>query len=135
MTGGTPDGHDDGAQSGLTRGNIMLDPQFLAESAVGASTLTFDRAVATAAAVVALAGAVMGGLALLRPAGGGSPRNSRIALATGVVGVVVGVWVLATADGGPGTGNGVIGGYAGVLFGLLAVLLGGLVLARSRSRT
>jgi hypothetical protein len=43
-----------------------------------------------------------------------------VALAAGVVGAVVGMLVLATADGGPGTGNGVVGGYAGVMFGLIA---------------
>jgi hypothetical protein len=50
----------------------------------------------------------------------------------GVAGTLVGILVLAIADGGPGTGNGVVGGYAGVLFGLIAVLLGGLALLRSR---
>jgi hypothetical protein len=109
----------------------MLSLGYLAESAVGASTLTTDRAVATAAAVVALAGAVMGGLALLRSTGGSRPR---MALGAGILGAIVGAWVLATADGGPGSGNGVVGGYAGVVFGLVAVVLAGLALARSRSR-
>jgi hypothetical protein len=112
----------------------MLDLQYFAESAVSGSTLTSDRAVATTAAVVALAGAVTGGLALLR-SGGGKPRSPLLALGAGVLGVIVGAWVLATADGGPGTGNGVVGGYAGVAFGLIAVVLAGLALVRSRTRT
>ncbi|GAB3831078.1 DUF6223 family protein [Dactylosporangium cerinum] len=99
----------------------------LAES-VSSSTLTTDRLVATVAAFVALAGAVTGVLALAR----GSRRRQFIALAAGAVGVVVGVLVLATADGGPGTGNGVVGGYAAIVFGLAAVVLGGLAVARSR---
>ncbi|MEU4622049.1 DUF6223 family protein [Actinoplanes sp. NPDC023801] len=115
-------------------GNTMLDLRYFAESAVGASTMTSDRAVATASAIVALAGAVLGGLALLRPTGG-NPRRAVAALGAGLLGAVAGVWVLATADGGPGTGNGVVGGYAGVAFGLIAVLLAGLALTRSRTRT
>ena len=47
----------------------------------------------------------------------------------------VGILVLATADGGPGTGNGVVGGYAGVVFGLVAALLGGLALLSWRRRS
>jgi hypothetical protein len=31
--------------------------------------------------------------------------------------------VPATVDGGPGTGNGVVGGYAGVVFGVIAALV------------
>jgi hypothetical protein len=40
------------------------------------------------------------------------------------------IW--ATADGGPETGNGVVGGYAALAIGLIAVVLGGLALTRSR---
>jgi hypothetical protein len=112
----------------------MLDLQHLAESAVSGSTLTSDRAIATMAALVALAGTVAGVLALRR-SGGGRPRSLLLTLSAGLLGVVVGVWVLVTADGGPGTGNGVVGGYAGVAFGLIAVALAGLAVVRSRSRT
>lgn len=104
----------------------------LAESTVGASTMTGDRIVATAAALVALAGAVTGALVLARAARRGGNRRPLFALAAGAVGVLTGALVLATADGGPGTGNGVVGGYAAVAFGLIAALLGGLAIARSR---
>ena len=107
----------------------MINPLLLAGSTVGAATLTVDRAVATAAALVALAAAIVGGLALARSTG---PRRSLVALAAGAVGAFVGILVLVTADGGPGTGNGVVGGYAAVVFGLTAALLGGLALLRSR---
>ena len=36
--------------------------------------------------------------------------------------------------GGPGSGNGVIGGAAALVLGLIAMALGGLALARSRRR-
>ena len=46
--------------------------------------------------------------------------------------MVVGGLVLAVADGGPGTGNGVVGGALALVLGLIAMVLGGLALARSR---
>ncbi|WP_229070506.1 DUF6223 family protein [Actinoplanes sp. DH11] len=98
--------------------------------AANAYTLTGDRIVATAAALIALAAAVAGGLALRRPAG----RSSALALAAGVVGVVVGALVVAGADGGPGTGNGIVGGYAAVALGLTAILLGALARVRKPRR-
>ena len=50
----------------------------------------------------------------------------------GLIAVVNGWLVLAIADGGPGTGNGVVGGAAAFVLGLIAMALGGLVLARCR---
>ncbi len=49
----------------------------LAASTVDAYTLTTDRLVATAAVLVALAGVIIGGLALLRPAGRYRRRDPR----------------------------------------------------------
>jgi hypothetical protein len=40
--------------------------------------------------------------------------------------------VVAAAEGGPGTGYGIVGGVAALAVGLLAVGLGALGLARSR---
>jgi hypothetical protein len=94
-----------------------------------ASTLTVDRFVASAAALVALTAVVAGGLALRRRPGRTGPL---VALAAGATGLVVGVLVVATADGGPGTGNGVVGGYVAIVLGLVAVVLGGWGRARTR---
>ncbi|WP_127505851.1 DUF6223 family protein [Actinoplanes solisilvae] len=102
-----------------------------AASTVDASALTLDRVVATAAALIALAGAVIGGLALARPTTTVS-RRSWAALIAGLVGALAGLAILATADGGPGTGNGVVGGYASIPLGLIAAVSGGLALRRSR---
>jgi len=71
-------------------------------AAVDAYTLTAGRLVGTVAALLALAGLVIGGL------------------------------VVAAADGGPGTGNGIVGGFAALVLGLIAMVLGRLALARSR---
>jgi hypothetical protein len=55
-----------------------------------------------------------------------------VALVAGPLAVVNGGLVLAVANGGPGTGNGVVGGAGALVLGLIALLLGGLALARSR---
>ena len=54
----------------------MTSTLLLVAPTVGAKTFTLDRLVATAAALVALAGAVIGGLALARSAGGNVTRRS-----------------------------------------------------------
>ncbi|MGC4895862.1 DUF6223 family protein [Micromonospora sp. DT31] len=114
----------------------MAVTDLLTASTVDAYTFTWDRAVATAAAVVALGGVVVGALALLRPATRAGDRAAGrrpvVAIAAGVIGVVAGGLVVATADGGPGTGNGIVGGYAALAFGPVACLLGGLARARAR---
>jgi hypothetical protein len=109
--------------------------QVSAQSAeVGAYTLTAARFWATAAALLALAGVVVGRVALTRSVrriGNGGTRGAIMALAAGVIAVVGGAVDLALADGGPGTGNGVVGGAAALVLGLIAAVLGWLALARS----
>ncbi|MFI5615611.1 DUF6223 family protein [Amycolatopsis sp. NPDC051903] len=102
---------------------------------VGAYTLTAARFWATSAALLGLAGAVIGGLALarsIRRIGNGGKKGALVALASGLIAAVGGAVNLAVADGGPGTGNGVIGGALALLVGLIATVLGGLVLTRAR---
>ncbi|MFF6789257.1 DUF6223 family protein [Streptomyces filamentosus] len=101
--------------------------------AADAYELTTGRLVGTTAALVALAGVIAGTIALRRARRGADGRRGALAaLVAGPAGVVVGVLNLAVADGGPGTGNGVIGGGMALLLGLAATLLGGSTLARSR---
>jgi len=50
----------------------------------------------------------------------------------GLLAVVNGGLLLAIANGGPGTGNGVVGAAGAVVLGLIAMVLGGLALAQSR---
>ncbi|MEV6966600.1 DUF6223 family protein [Hamadaea sp. NPDC051192] len=99
-------------------------------AAVAAYTLTTGRLFGTAAAFLALAGVVLGVLALIRPAA--ARRRAMLALATGAAGLIVGGFVVGLAKGGPGTGYGVVGGWAALAIGLVATVLGGLALARSR---
>ena len=94
--------------------------------------LTARRFWATAVAGLALIGVVIGGLALRRSAGRNRRLGAIVALAAGLIAVVNGGLNLAIATGGPGTGNGVVGGAAAVVLGLIGMALGGLALARSR---
>ncbi|WP_405148686.1 DUF6223 family protein [Sphaerisporangium sp. NBC_01403] len=55
-----------------------------------------------------------------------------MALAAGLACTVIGGLVVAAADGGPGTGYGIVGGYVDLVVGPIAMVLGGLALARSR---
>ncbi|MEU6658300.1 DUF6223 family protein [Streptomyces sp. NPDC046821] len=102
----------------------------LQSAAVGAYTLTAARLWATSAALLGLAGVIVG-VRALRRAGNGSV----VALATGLIATVVGALNLAVADGGPGTGNGVVGGALAVLLGLLAMELGRRARAQARRTT
>ena len=90
---------------------------------------------ATTAVALGLAGVIIGSMALVRAARrtGKSGRNGAIlALVAGVIAVVNGGLNLALATGGPGSGNGVIGGAAAFVLGLIGMALGGLALFRSR---
>jgi hypothetical protein len=55
-----------------------------------------------------------------------------VALVAGLIAVVNGGLNLAIANGGPGTGNGVVGAAGALVLGLVAIAAGGLALARSR---
>ncbi|MEV0062826.1 DUF6223 family protein [Nocardia sp. NPDC050718] len=90
--------------------------------------LTADRAIATSAAFLALFGAILGGLALARP----SSLRAAFAVGAGMLAAVVGVFVVVTADGGLGTGNGIAGGYIAGVLGVLGAALGGVALVRVR---
>ncbi|MEV3927328.1 DUF6223 family protein [Actinomadura coerulea] len=106
-----------------------------AGSQVDGGYMTNARMFAMAAALVGLAGAAIGGLALARAARrvGNSGKNGAIvALVSGLIAVVGGVVNLAVADGGPGTGNGVVGGALAIGLGLIAIVLGAVARARSR---
>ncbi|WP_406497724.1 DUF6223 family protein [Streptomyces sp. NBC_00846] len=130
------------AGAALISGLVLAEPAAADPSvqpvAASVYTLSAGRVGASLAALVGLLGAVNGGLALARHTGQGhigtwARRNGAVtALVAGLIAVVVGGSVAATADGGLGTGNGLGGAYVAMLVGLIAVTLGWL--ARSRSR-
>ena len=117
---------------------VVLVAAHLSEpAATTVQGLTTRRLWATMAAALALAGVVIGGLAVVRPASrfgtASGQLGSIVALAAGLMAVVNGGLNLAMATGGPGTGNGVVGGAAAFVLGMIAVVLGGLALARVRA--
>jgi len=105
-------------------------------AAVTVYGLTPRRLWATVAAGLALAGLVIGGLALRRSADRIETGNGRfgaiVAVAAGLIALVNGGLNLAVATGGPGTGNGVVGAAAALVLGVISMALGGMALGRSR---
>ncbi|MFJ9027670.1 DUF6223 family protein [Streptomyces sp. NPDC102274] len=104
--------------------------------AVSFYSLGLGRLGAATGALLGLAGLVVAGLALARPAGrpGAANRSLKamVAIVAGLIGMALGGLVAATADGGPGTGNGLAGAYVAMLVGLIGTVLGVLALTRSR---
>ena len=90
---------------------------------------TSRRLWATTSAVVAIVGIFAGGRALRRPRDRFSNDSKKlsaiVALVAGSVAAINGALVMALANGGPGTGNGVVGGAAALVLGLIACALGG----------
>lgn len=103
-------------------------------AAVDTYALTTGRLVGTVAGLVALIGVVIGGLALARSTRriGTGRRGANVAMVAGLTGAVIGGVVVAVADGGPGSGSGIVGGFVAVVVGLIAIVLGWLAVARSR---
>lgn len=110
--------------------SMLVHHLFTAAIGVGPLTLTSARFWAAVAALLGLAGVIIGMRALRRAASGRT--GARVAMVAGLVAVIGGAVNLAIADGGPGTGNGVVAGGMAIVLGLLAGVLGGLVVARSR---
>jgi hypothetical protein len=106
----------------------------LADAAPGITSMSTGRLGATVAAVIGLAGVVVGVLTLVRPGGwlGAGRRGVSASLAAGLIATALGGLVVATSDSGIGTGNGRGGAIVATVLGLIAVALGGLALARSR---
>ncbi|MEU5608538.1 DUF6223 family protein [Streptomyces sparsogenes] len=105
-------------------------------TAAGVYTLSAGRLGAIVAALLALTGVCVGGLALAHSAGrvrtGPGRRGAVMALAAGLTGMALGGLVAATASGGLGTGNGLGGALVALVLGLTGTALGGLALARAR---
>ncbi|MFP3991779.1 DUF6223 family protein [Streptomyces sp. E11-3] len=106
------------------------------QTAASVTTVSAGRIGATSAALLGLLGAVIGGLALARPASrfgtGNGPLGATVAQTAGLIAMAIGGLVVATADGGLGTGNGLGGAIVALMVGLIAVVLGRVALIRSR---
>lgn len=97
---------------------------------------TADRLWAGIAALLALA-TLAYGIRLLVGAARRSPEAVRKPvwwnLGLAVFAILNGVAVVLTSDAGPGSGNGIVGGYIAIVVGIAAALV--TVLARSRTKT
>ncbi len=80
--------------------------------------------------LVGVAGVVLGSRALARGAAVRGPRLAMAGLVAGTVALGLGAFVVATADGGPGTGYGIVGGFVSLAVGLVAVGVSALPLVR-----
>jgi hypothetical protein len=103
--------------------------------AVEPGAITSGRARALAAVAVGLISVVIGGLARARArrSGSGSGRTGAIvALALGLIGLILSVVHLGTSTGGFGTGGGRAGAIVALVLSLIGMSLGGLAFARAR---
>jgi hypothetical protein len=116
------------SQSWQAKEQLMSVRHLLAEATTDSYALTGGRILSMVGGLVALAGLIAGGLALARPTGG--RRTSVVALVAGLTGVAIGGTVVAVADGGPGSGSGIVGGFVALVIGLIATVLGWLAHAR-----
>ncbi|MFF3226801.1 DUF6223 family protein [Nocardia suismassiliense] len=98
--------------------------------AASMTTMSSGRVGAIVAALIGLTGVIIGGLALTGRLRAGSA--ALVALLVGLIAMVIGGLVVATSDGGLGTGNGLGGAFVGLLVGLASSILGGLGLIRAR---
>ncbi|MCE0762762.1 DUF6223 family protein [Pseudonocardia kujensis] len=119
----------------MTARHLLAAPAAVHLSATG-SVLGTGRTVPTLAALLAVVGLVVGGLALARSADRVGPVSRRAAALVGLVlgplGAVVGGLHAANAAGGLGTGNGLAGAVAALVLGLAGTVVAGAALARCR---
>lgn len=95
---------------------------------LAAAYLTSGRLWSLVAALAGVIGVIAGGFALARTA----RRGAVVALTAGLLGMAGGGYVVAAAQGGPGTGYGIVGGFIALVIGSLAAILGWLALSRAR---
>jgi len=98
---------------------------------LAADAMSTGRLGASIACLIGLTGVIVGGVVLARP---GRTSRAVVALAAGLIGLALGALVVATSDGGIGTGNGRGGAHVALMLGLIATVLGGLGLARARRK-
>lgn len=115
---------------------VLVAAQVSTPSATTVYGMTLPRFWATTTAVLALIGVIIGGWAVARPAKHFGTNERFGAIATVVIGLlaIVNGWAVVTiSNGGPGTGNGVVGGAIAFVLGLFAIILGGWALRRPRA--
>lgn len=102
------------------------------------SGLTSKRQFALVALGLALLSVILGWRTFRKSAAHTSILHGKswpvVAIVTGLIAVIGGVLSLATSNGGPGSGNGVLGSAQALVLGLTGVFLGGLAMVRFRRK-
>ncbi|MCP3755292.1 DUF6223 family protein [Streptomyces sp. TBY4] len=101
--------------------------------AAGVTEFSAGRLGATVGGLLGLAAVAVAVLLLRRPGTGNAQLWATAARVAGVVAMLLGGLVAATAEGGLGTGNGLGGAYVALLLGLTGTVLGGRALSRDRT--
>ena len=100
--------------------------------------LTSKRQFALVALGLGLLSVIFGWRTFRKSSSHTSIRNGKswpiVAIVTGLMAVIGSVLNLATANGGPGSGNGVIGSAQALVLGLTGMFFGGLAMVRSRRK-
>jgi len=96
--------------------------------------LTSKRQFALVALGMALMSVIFGWRAFRKSAKHIRKNGAIVAIVTGLMAVIGGGLNLATANGGPGSGNGVLGSAQALVLGLTGVLLSGLAIIRFRRK-
>jgi hypothetical protein len=102
--------------------------------AAGTYELTGGRLTSLVGVVLGLAGVLLVALARRRRAGGATRSTRSLAVVgagLGAAGAVTGAAIVALADGGPGSGSGVVGGVVCVAIGVVAAVLAAPLLRRA----
>lgn len=101
--------------------------------------LTSKRQFALAALGMALLSVILGWWTFRKSAAHTSILHGKswpvVAIVTGLIAVIGGILNLATSNGGPGSGNGVLGSAQALVLGLTGIFLGGLAIARFRRKS
>lgn len=101
--------------------SVLIAAGLAEPAAVTVNGLTMRRLWATTAAAVAVGGVLLAAMGLRS----GARNRCNMAMTAGLFGAVNGWLNLAFANGGPGTRNGVVGGAAALVLGLVSMGLGG----------
>jgi len=114
---------------------LVLSAPVAAHASSAAGNIGSGRLLPSVAAVVGLAGVLIGRRALARSR---HTENSKVkswavlALVLGLISLAIGILHAVNSAGGFGTGNGLAGAIVAMVLGLTGAVLGGLAMARFR---
>jgi hypothetical protein len=108
---------------------VLVVAQVSKPATTAVQGLTERRQLALVVLAVALASAIIGVRAVRKPVN--RKRGAILAIVAGLFALINGGINLATANGGPGTGNGVLGSAQAMVLGLIGITLGGIAFVRA----